>query len=137
MDVVSCIQPRVSPGGVLVLAVLGEPRIPAARPTWLMVPTRRFHDAMVSTPPAAEGQTRLSCKTIAFPLAGSGEHATNSFNQGHGLSLLPPGERTNAQLSAQTRTLRIRHNNSLDFSIGPSISPLPPCPIPPHSHSFS
>ena len=54
MDVVACIQPRVSPGGVLVLAVLGEPRIPAAKPTWLMVPTRRFHDAMVSTPPAAE-----------------------------------------------------------------------------------
>ncbi len=41
MDVVACIQPRLSPGGVLVLAVL------AARPTQLIVSTRRFHDAMV------------------------------------------------------------------------------------------
>jgi len=46
MDVVACIQPRLSPGGVLVSAALGLSRIPA-RPTQLMVPTRRFHDAMV------------------------------------------------------------------------------------------
>ena len=41
MDVVACIQPRLSPGGVLVLATS------VARPTQLMVPTRRLHNAMV------------------------------------------------------------------------------------------
>jgi hypothetical protein len=40
MDVVACIQPRSNPGGVLVLA------ISVARQTQLMVPIRRFHDAM-------------------------------------------------------------------------------------------
>ncbi|HEX4921567.1 MAG TPA: hypothetical protein VFV92_12610 [Candidatus Bathyarchaeia archaeon] len=41
MDVVACIQSRLSPGGDLVLATS------IARPTQLMVPTREFHDAMV------------------------------------------------------------------------------------------
>jgi len=47
MDVVACIQPRLSPGGVLGLAAWGSLRFPA-RPTQLMVPTRRFHDPMVA-----------------------------------------------------------------------------------------
>jgi hypothetical protein len=56
IDVVSCIQPCVSLlrlGGVLVLCALGSRSIPG-RPTRLMVPTRRFHDAVVSTPSAPE-----------------------------------------------------------------------------------
>jgi len=41
MDVVACIQSRLRPGGVLVLATS------VARATQLIVPTRGFHDAMV------------------------------------------------------------------------------------------
>jgi len=48
MDVVACIQSRLKPGGVLVLASS------VARPTQLMVPTRGLHDAMVSTRSAPE-----------------------------------------------------------------------------------
>lgn len=40
-DVVACIQPHRSPGGVVVLAAL------AARPTQLLVPTRWFHEMVV------------------------------------------------------------------------------------------
>ena len=46
------------------------------------------------------------------------------LNQGHRLSPLPQEETDNAQLFAQSRTLRIRHVDSLDFSIEDSISPL-------------
>src|SRR4029434_42106 len=48
------------------------------------------------------------------------------LNQGHRLSPLPPGGRDDAQLFAQTRTLRIRHADSLNFSSANSISPLQP-----------
>src|ERR1700756_5298990 len=46
------------------------------------------------------------------------------LNQGRGLSPLPPGEDNDAQLFAQSRTLRIRQINGLDFSIEISTSPL-------------
>ena len=46
------------------------------------------------------------------------------FNQGRGLSPLPPGEDNDAQLFAQSRTLRIRQINGLEFSIEISTSPL-------------
>jgi len=46
MDVLLCIQPCLGPGRGFGVVVLGSPRIPA-RPTQLMIPTRRFHDAMV------------------------------------------------------------------------------------------
>jgi hypothetical protein len=40
---------RLIPGRVLVLAAFDPPRIPAAGPNPLMVPTRRFHQAVAST----------------------------------------------------------------------------------------
>jgi hypothetical protein len=49
VDVVACSQPRLTPGRVLVRAAFDPPRIPAARPNPLMVPTRRFHQAVAST----------------------------------------------------------------------------------------
>src|SRR6266550_8284247 len=44
------------------------------------------------------------------------------LNQGHGLSPLPPGENNDAQLSAQSRTLRIRQSCGLNFSSANSTS---------------
>src|SRR6202011_4285925 len=38
------------------------------------------------------------------------------LNQSRGLSLLPPGEDNDAQLFAQTRTLRIRQMDGLEIS---------------------
>src|SRR2546423_10619428 len=46
------------------------------------------------------------------------------LNQGRGLSPLPSGEDNDAQLFAQTRTLRIRQLNGFDLSIVESTSPL-------------
>src|SRR5215472_8111048 len=46
------------------------------------------------------------------------------FNQGRGLPPFSPGENNDAQLSAQTRTLRIRQRHGFDFSIEFSTSPL-------------
>jgi hypothetical protein len=38
------------------------------------------------------------------------------FDQGHGLSVVPPTENSDAQLFAQTRTLRIRQMDGLELS---------------------
>src|SRR5262249_46642898 len=46
------------------------------------------------------------------------------FNQGRGLSPLPPGEDNDAQLFTQTRTLRIRQLRGFKISIDHSTSPL-------------
>jgi hypothetical protein len=46
------------------------------------------------------------------------------FNQGRGLSPLAPGEDNDAQLFAQSRTLRIRQINGLEFSLEISTSAL-------------
>jgi hypothetical protein len=46
------------------------------------------------------------------------------LNQSHGLSPLPQEEDNDAQLSAQTRTLRIRQVHGFNFSIECSTSPL-------------
>ena len=62
-----------------------------------------------------------------FLLVGSGERAASYFMQGHGLSPLPSGE-DDAQLFAQSSTLRIRQSDGLDFSIVASTSPLPTFP---------
>src|SRR5215470_7243651 len=51
------------------------------------------------------------------------------LNQGHRLSPLPQMGMDDAQLFAQSRTLRIRHADSLNFSSANSISPLRACPI--------
>src|SRR5205807_10609796 len=61
------------------------------------------------------------------------------LKQGHGLSPLPSGEDNDAQLFAQTRTLRIRLNRGLDYSTVGSISPLRAVAIlpPSHFHRFS
>jgi hypothetical protein len=50
--------------------------------------------------------------------------ATPEQLQGRGLSPLPPGEDNDAQLFAQSRTLRIRQSNGLTFSNVRSTSPL-------------
>jgi len=54
----------------------------------------------------------------ARKLAATGEifFLTSPFNQSRGLSLLPPGEDNDAQLFAQTRTLRIRQMDGLEIS---------------------
>src|SRR5690349_14322585 len=67
MDVVACIQPRLSSGGGLVLVAFGSPHIPA-RQAQLIVPTRRFHDALVvstpSAPEAAQAKRWLKLPTM-------------------------------------------------------------------------
>jgi hypothetical protein len=60
-----------------------------------------------------------------LPPGGSGKRAATYINQGRGLSLLPSG-RNDAQLFAQSRTLRIRQTDGLDLSIADSTSPLQP-----------
>ena len=57
-------------------------------------------------------------------LAGSGERAAATLTRLAGYRRSPQGKNNDAQLSAQTRTLRIRQLSSLDFSNVPSISPL-------------
>src|SRR6266849_1447328 len=65
----------------------------------------------------------LSCKAYVPP--GRERRACCGYlNQGHGLSPLPQGEDNDAQLFAQTRTLRIRQVYGIDFSTGISTSPL-------------
>src|SRR5438876_9943679 len=63
-----------------------------------------------------------------LPPGGSGKRAATYINQGRGLSLLPSG-RNDAQLFAQSRTLRIRQTDGLDLSIARSTSPLQPVAI--------
>jgi hypothetical protein len=46
------------------------------------------------------------------------------LKQGRGLSPLPLGEDKDAQLFAQSRTLRIRQSDGLNFSTAGSTSPL-------------
>src|SRR5216683_7634800 len=60
-----------------------------------------------------------------LPPGGSGKRAATYINQGRGLSPLPSG-RNDAQLFAQSRTLRIRQTDGLDLSIADSTSPLQP-----------
>lgn len=77
VDVVACSQPRLTPGRVLVWAAFDPPRIPAARPNPLMVPTRRFRQAVASTAsvllkgPQLWGKalTILSPRAKCFPYA--------------------------------------------------------------------
>ena len=51
------------------------------------------------------------------------------LKQGHRLSPLSQQGRDNAQLFAQSRTLRIRHIDGVNFSTETSISPLRAFPI--------
>jgi transposase len=61
-------------------------------------------------------------------LAGSGERAAITLTRVTGYRR-SPGEHNDAQLFAQTRTLRIRQTNGLDISIADSTSPLRTVPI--------
>ena len=73
-----------------------------------------------------------------FLLAGSGERAADTLTRVTGYRR-SPGEDNDAQLFAQSRTLRIRQENSLEFSnVGPT-SPLQAAAILPPSdfHEFS
>src|SRR6516165_6121869 len=64
----------------------------------------------------------LLCRTLASFRPGA-ESVLRFFNQGRGLSPYPE-ESDDAQLFAQTRTLRIRQRHGFDFSIEFSTSPL-------------
>src|SRR5437667_9249563 len=68
-----------------------------------------------------------------LPPGGSEKRAATYINQGRGLSPLSQG-RNDAQLFAQSRTLRIRQTVGLDLSIARSTSPLQPVAILPMSH---
>jgi hypothetical protein len=46
VDVVTCIQPRLLPKGGFWFGRFGSPRLPAASQPQLLVPTRRFHEAV-------------------------------------------------------------------------------------------
>src|SRR6266567_1005654 len=63
-----------------------------------------------------------------LPPGGSEKRAATYINQGRGLSPLSQG-RNDAQLFAQSRTLRIRQTVGLDLSIARSTSPLQPVAI--------
>jgi hypothetical protein len=67
-----------------------------------------------------------------FLLAGSGERAAITLTSLAGYLPLPKGS-NDAQLFAQSRTLRIRQLNSLDFSNEIPTSPLQAGPILPNS----
>src|SRR5260221_8856986 len=74
----------------------------------------------------------LSCRT-SLPPGRERRACCGYLNQGRGLTSLPPGEDNDAQLFAQSRTLRIRQINGLDFSIEISTSPLQAITILPQS----
>jgi hypothetical protein len=67
-----------------------------------------------------------------FLLAGSGERAAITLTRVTGYRR-SPGEDNDAQLFAQTRTLRIRQSDSLDFSNVVTTSPLRTVAILPRS----
>src|SRR6266404_7320952 len=66
----------------------------------------------------------LSYKACVPP-GGSGERAAVTLTRVAGYRRSPRGEDTDAQLFAQSRTLRIRHLHGLNFSTVASISPAP------------
>src|ERR1700730_13924079 len=65
----------------------------------------------------------LFCRT-SLPPGRKRRACCGYLNQARGLSPLPQGEDNDAQLFAQSRTLRIRQENSLEFSnVGPTSPP--------------
>jgi hypothetical protein len=75
------------------------------------------------------------------PPSRSGERAASSLTRVTGYRRSPHDGTDNAQLFTQPRTLRIKQENSLNFSTVGSISPLRACPIlhstPSNFHEFS
>src|SRR6516162_6654468 len=86
------------------------------------------HRLLHRTPPqlasSYEHRFPLFCRTLAFLLGRERGACCGYLNQARGLSPLLPGKNSDAQLFAQTRTLRIRQQHGFDFSIEFSTSPL-------------